>query len=173
MCIRMSPCAFARVRGSNTFFKSILTCQVQLLVDVARPLSKKKQTTGIVKVVAHDGKGLNNPLALIIVLLYEGGDDHSGLAKNGEKVRQQLLEMETQGLTLEDGVEVKIKMLLGGDMLMLNNEMGCAWCSAEKPCVWCLINIFDDPQCLREYDNRDVKESAKCSHAVIPGFQEP
>ena len=95
---------------------------VQLLIDVRGYLINKKPTTCSLKVVPPDGKGCNNPLGLIPCLLYEGDDCYDELKELACNLWNQSKSLEEEGVILEDGTQVKIVVLLGGELKQLNGE---------------------------------------------------
>ena len=129
-----------------------------------------KQTTATLKVVPPDGTGANSPLNMDPVLLFEGDDDYEHLSKRGKETFDMLHGIHQRGVQLDDGEQVEIKLLLGGDLKFLVGEMGIAGCSCEKPCVWCLIELKNPAAAAPQ--PRTVEHAAKCSHSVIPGFLE-
>ena len=141
-----------------------------LHVDAGGHLSDLKQTTGTVRVIPPDGKGVQSPCNGASVILYEGDDSYTDFLRYGGRVLEQLLTLETQGVTLTDGRHVKVKVLIGGDMLWLNEEFGLSTCSAKNPCIYCLIKLSnpddDTPGA------RSVARAIRTSHAIIPGHFE-
>eukprot|EP00873_Tetraselmis_striata_P021293 jgi/Tetstr1/441557/TSEL_029786.t1 len=62
-----------------------------------------KQTTGVTKVVRHDGLHYNSLVGNNHVLLYEGDDAYEVLAEKGKRFFDELHDIDIKGMTLPDG----------------------------------------------------------------------
>lgn len=58
-----------------------------------------------------------------------------GLHSTSGTVVDQLLSLKNEGLTMSDGMHVKVDIKLGGDMQMLNAMWAMCGCSSLYPCI--------------------------------------
>eukprot|EP00873_Tetraselmis_striata_P008843 jgi/Tetstr1/429107/TSEL_019069.t1 len=78
---------------------------VQGIVDSAGAYMGVKQTTGVTKVVRHDGRQNNSLVGNNHVLLYEGDDAYEVLAEKGKRFFDELNDIATKGVTLPNGTK--------------------------------------------------------------------
>eukprot|EP00873_Tetraselmis_striata_P019008 jgi/Tetstr1/439272/TSEL_027714.t1 len=75
------------------------------IVDYASAYMGVKQTTGVTKVVRHDGLHNNSLVGYIPVLMYEGDDAFEVLAEKGKRFFDELNDIAIKGVTLPDGTK--------------------------------------------------------------------
>ena len=138
--------------------KPTLVCQA--LADATKVYnSHNTQATGVVLKPQFDdsdlpeGEKMNSVHNLVIVALYGKDDSYDNMCTEIPGVRQKIVELMREGVTV-NGKVYQLVIPLGGDLKLLGALLGLAGGKSEFACLYCESSTKDYNLCKADWDER-------------------